>query len=113
MGIGRAIQWAQHITIIPLAEGFGVRESVGNLLSLARLRWLGNAARMSDDRISKRILFGWLPQTRPDHGVKLKWCGKVKQDLKSFSISKSWYHQGQDRCLWKQLVNEGLMNLLT
>ena len=33
MGIGRAVQWAQHITTIQLAEHFGVRESVGNLLS--------------------------------------------------------------------------------
>ena len=38
MGIGKSVQWAHHITTIQLAEHFGVRESVGNLLSLARLR---------------------------------------------------------------------------
>ena len=113
MGIGRTVQWAQHITTIQMAERFGMRESVGNLLSLARLRWLGHVSRMSDDRIPKRILFGWLPQTRPARSVKLRWHDKVKQDLKSFSISDSWYHQAQDRCLWKQLVNEGLTYLLT
>ena len=41
-----------------------MRESIGNLLTLARLRWLGHVASMSDDRMPKRILFGWLPQNR-------------------------------------------------
>ena len=67
---------------------------------------------MLDDHIPKRILFGWLPQTRPAHGVKLKWRDKAKQDLKNFSISDSWHHLAQGRCLWKQLIAEGLKNLL-
>ena len=25
----------------------------------------------------------------------------------------TWYHQAQDRCLWKQIVTEGMENLLT
>ena len=32
--------------------------------------------------------------------------------MKNFSISDSWYHLTQDRCLWKQLIAEGLKNLL-
>jgi len=63
-------------------------------------------------RMPKQILFGWLPQTRPANGVKLRWRDKAKQDLKNFSISDSWYHLAQDRCLWKQLIAEGLKNLL-
>ena len=94
MGIGKSVQSAQYITTIQLAEHFGVRESIGNLLSLARFRRLGHVACMPDDRISKRILFGRLPQTRHAHGVKLRWRDKIKQDFKSFSISDlTWYHQ--------------------
>ena len=60
-GIGRAVQWEKRITTTQLAERFGMRESISNLLTLARLQWLGHVARMSDDRMPKRILFGWLP----------------------------------------------------
>ena len=31
MGVGRTVQWAEHITIGQLAEHFGMLESVGNL----------------------------------------------------------------------------------
>ena len=41
---------------------------------------------MSGDRIPKKLLFGWLPQTRPAHGAELRWRDKVRQDLKRFSI---------------------------
>ena len=62
----------------------------------------------------KRILFGWLPQKRPAHGVRLRWRDKVRQDFKSLSINDSlWYQQTQDRSLWKQLSYAGMENLLT
>ena len=70
MGIRRTVQWAECITTTQLAERFSMSESISNLLTLTRLRWLGHVAHMSDDRMPKRILFGWLPQKRPAHGVK-------------------------------------------
>ena len=77
-----------------------MRESIGNLLTLARLWWLGHVARIYDDRMPKRILFRWLPQKCPAHGVKLRWRDKVRQYFKSLSINDSlWYQQAQDRSL--------------
>jgi len=68
---------------------------------------------MSDDCTPKRIfLDGYLRQSRPAHGVKLRWHDKVKQGLNFFSINDSRYHLAQDRCLWKQLITEGLKNNL-
>ena len=113
MGIGHAEQWAEHITTTQLAEHFGMRESVSILLSLNRLRWLGHVACMPDDRLPNWILFGWLPRTRPTHGVKLRWRDKVRQDLRNFSINDClWYRQAQDWDLWKQLSNRGVEGLL-
>jgi len=63
-----------------------------DLLPVRRLHWLGHMAKMSDDRIPKKLLFGWLPQTRPAHRAKLRWRDKMRQDLKRFSIPESdWY----------------------
>jgi len=47
-----------------------------DLVSVRRLRWLGHMARMGD-MIPKKLLFGWLPQTR------------LRQDLRRFSIPES------------------------
>ena len=54
MGIGCAVQWAEHITTAQLAKCFGMRESISILLSLSRLRWLGYVERMPDDCIHQR-----------------------------------------------------------
>ena len=51
-----------------------------DLLSIRRLRCLGHTARMDDVRIPKRLLFGWLPRSRPAHGAKLRWRDKVRKD---------------------------------
>ena len=40
------------------------------------------------DRIPKKLLFGWLPQTRPAHGAKLRWRDKVRQDLRDSPFQK-------------------------
>ena len=82
MGIEHAVQWAKHIiATAQLVERFGMCESASILLSLSRLRWLGHKARMPDDCIPKRSLFGWLPRAQPAHGVKLHWQDKVRLDL--------------------------------
>ena len=40
MGVGKAVQWAQHITTAQLAERFGMNESINHLLGQSRLWWL-------------------------------------------------------------------------
>ena len=72
-----------------LAGRFGMVESIDDLLTQYRLRWLGHVARMPDTRHSKQMLFGWLPQKHPAHGAKLRWRDKVRQDLKKCKISES------------------------
>ena len=43
------------------------KEGIARILTL-----LGHVTRMQEDRIPKRILFGWLTYPRPMHGCKLK-----------------------------------------
>ena len=71
---------------------------------ISKLRWLGHLGRMCDSCLPKQFLFGWLPQRRPSHGIKLHWHDRVRIDLKHFNISKDdWYVVAQDRDKWSQL----------
>lgn len=76
---------------------------------MRRLRWLGHIARVKDDHMPKRLLFGWLPQCRPAHDTKLWWKGKVRKDLKKFHIGEDdWYQDAQNRRLRRTLCRERL-----
>ena len=109
LGVSRTVQWRDRLTTAELAGRFGMVESIGDLLTQWRLRWLGHVARMSDVRHPKRLLFGWFPQKRPAHGAKLRWRDKVHQDLKKCGITESsWYAEAQDRAKWKSFCQSGL-----
>ncbi len=45
-----------------IAKQFGMDESMEDLITGRRLRWLGHVARMDEERIPKKMLFSWLPQ---------------------------------------------------
>ena len=109
IGVSRADQRIRHLTSERIRAMFGMETSMKDLLSIRRLRWLGHTARMDDVRIPKRLLFGWLPRSRPAHGVKLRWRDKVRQDLKRFCIAEAgWYCLAQDRTIWRDLCQQGL-----
>ena len=109
LGVSRTVQWRDRLTTAELAGRFGMVESIGDLLTQWRLRWLGHVARMSDVRHPKRLLFGWFPQKRPAHSAKLRWRDKVRQDLKKCGITESsWYVEAQDRAKWKSFCQSRL-----
>ena len=60
----------QHIINTQVRKQFGVEETLENVITAKRLRWSVHMARMNDHHLTKQILFGWLPQRKPAHGVK-------------------------------------------
>ena len=48
LGVSRTVQWRDHLTTAELVGRFDMVESIGDLLTQWRLRWLGHVARMSD-----------------------------------------------------------------
>ena len=59
------------------------------------------------DRIFKKLLFGWLPQTQSAHGAKLRWRDKVRQDLKRLGIPGSdWYCLCEDKIAWRDVCQD-------
>ena len=98
-----------YISSAQVRKQFGMEETLEDIIAARRLCWLGHLARMDEDRIPKKLLFGWLPQRRPAHGTKLRWKDKVRQDLKRFGIDEaSWFRVAQERGLWRARCKEGL-----
>ena len=109
MRITRAQQRIKRITSTQVRKQFGVEETLEDVVTAKRLRWLGHVARMNDDHLAKQILFGWLPQRRPAHGVKMRWRDKVRKDLKNVDIQEeNWFAIAQERGEWKAVCKEGL-----
>ncbi|KAI8513188.1 Peripheral-type benzodiazepine receptor-associated protein [Branchiostoma belcheri] len=68
-----------------------------NILRRNRLRWLGHVARMDDNRLPKKILYGELSQgSRPRGRPKLRFKDLCKATLQDFSI-ESWEKAASDR----------------
>ena len=45
---------------------------------------------------SLKVLFAWLPRTRPTHGPCLRWKDLVKDDLRKLRV-RNWFGLSQDR----------------
>jgi hypothetical protein len=104
LGITRGQQWEQRIKTSEIKEKVGMSESMDDIIRQRRMRWLGHVARMGEERIPKRMLFGWLEHPRPAHGVKRRWKDVVADDLKRYGLKESeWYQKAQDREEWKAL----------
>ena len=92
-----------------MRRNFGRDEALEDVVIERRLRWLGHVARMQEDRIPKKLLFGWLSHRRPMHGCKLKWRDRVRKGLKRFKIDeRRWYRDAKERGLWRAQCREGL-----
>ena len=84
-------------------------EALEDVVIARRLRWLAHVARMQEDRIPKRLLFGWLSHRKPMHGCKLKWRDRVRKDLKRFKIDEGRLRRdAKERGLWRAQCREGL-----
>ena len=68
--------------------------------------------RMSDHRLPKSLLFGWLPQFHPRCGPKKRWRDIIRKDLKDIHISKTerYREARKSRVEWKALGQHGLAN---
>ena len=62
---------------------------VSNIVSHRRLRWLGHLARMPDDRLPKRVLFGHMDGNAAGFRgrAQKQWADYVREDLQFAGLS--------------------------
>ena len=82
--------------------------SIYTILMQSQLRWAGHVARMSDERLPKKLLFGELQEgKRSQGGQKKRFKDTLKASLKSFNIShNTWEQTAQDRGVWRTAVHK-------
>ena len=82
-------------------------ESIQEYIHQRVLRWLGHVARMSTERLPKKLLFAWEQEgTRSrDHGLP-RFRDVANRALKSRGVDKAiWLQLAQDRGEWRRVVH--------
>ena len=107
-------QWEQHITSESVRKKWGDSETITSKVIRRRLEWLGHVACTPDYHIPKKILFGWLPKTRPAGGPRKQWHDHIWKDLKLVGVSETdWYHEANNsRNVWCAVYHVGLDDAL-
>ena len=84
-------------------------QSVHTLLELAQLKWTGQATRMPDERLPKKILNEELQVGKRYHGgQKKRYKDILKASLKDFNTPTESREQiAQDRTKWRALIKRG------
>ena len=108
VGISRRQQWVSRITSDKLAATLGVEADLVTAIRGHRLRWLGHVARMDDNRMPKRVLFGELQARRPPHSPKRRWRDVVLNNLSQLQLQSSWFTACQDRLAWRRIISADL-----
>ena len=100
--VSRTQQWEERITNEQLREMWGDPSLLSSRLRKRRLEWLGHVARMSDVRVPKQLLFGFLPSPRHACGPRRRWRDVISPDLRHIGIEHlAWYGIAQDRSAWR------------
>ena len=79
------------------------------LLKKSQLRWAGHVARMPDNRLPKKLLFGELQHgKRSLGGPKKRYKDTLKGSLKSFNLNPDTWELAAQNCKeWRAALHNG------
>ena len=92
------IRWQDRVSNTDILEKCGLT-SIEALLVQSQLRWAGHVVRMSDDRISKALLYGQLKDCGRHAGRPLlRYKHNLKRNLKVCKVEmKTWEADAANR----------------
>ena len=68
------------------------------------VRWLGHLARMPDERLPKRVLFGHMDGSGVRGKSQKQWVDYVREDLQFAGLLFTWWRKSQDRAGWRAAI---------
>ena len=89
---------------------WGDEENAAEKVKKRRLEWLGHLAHMSEERIPKSALFGWLPQPHPRCGPRRRWKDVIRRDLTDIEVGEDeWFEEATlSTAGWREICREGV-----
>ena len=67
-----------------------------------QLRWAGHVARMSYDRLPRRMISSWVRAKRPTGAPRMTYGRALRKSLKSVDVDTvSWHEVASDRLAWR------------
>ena len=103
-----SVKWQDKVPDTEVLTRAGL-PSIHTMLMHSQLRWAGHVARMPDNRLPKKLLFGELTQGKRYCGApKKRFKDCLKASLKAFDIHPgTWESTAQDRGGWRAAVSKG------
>ena len=65
---------------------------------------MGHLARMPDERLPMRVLFGHMDGSGFRGKSQKQWVDYVKEDLQFAGLSFTWWRKSQDRAGWRAAI---------
>ena len=103
------VPYTDRITIDQILDR-AVVPDIEMIVRQKQLRWAGHVARMSDDRITKQLMFGALTTGIRTVGCPLlRWKDSLKDTLKKSTIyTTQWQDTATVRSTWRRSIHDGM-----
>ena len=127
-------QWKQHVKGEDLERRCGVQSGEYYLRARA-LRWVGHVVRMGNERLPRKLLFGWVANPRKTGRPSLTYGGRIERLVRKATVllvdpntrrlltgrgkeggrvaavrAVGWVEVAKDREVWRTLVTAGRRN---
>ena len=80
-------------------------KSIDTYITQRQLRWAGHVARMTYDRLPRKMLSSWVPNKRPRGAPEFTYGRGLYKALKKVEVSKdNWYALAENREQWRKTV---------
>ena len=100
-GVHRFAQLKEHIHDTELRARLNL-STMTEVIEERRLKWLGHVFRMPPERLPRKVLFSWLPGTRPRGRPHMRWSDAVMTALRRRNCQgEEWRQIAEDRTRWR------------